>query len=342
MRIWQDGFEIASNSTQASRRYAFVSGGGSTVAGRTGGLALTSNVGPIRVSPSFGLKSTLVIGFGLRVVGNVTDTLTQGFHFEKGLVEQIHLHFRTETTFFEVDIYRGSTLIASTTEQFSYGNWHFFEFKVAIDPSSGSYELRHNEQTVLSGSGVNTANEGTAGADIWALRWPTNHGDNFQWDDIYINDTSGSVNNDFNGDTFIRGALPNADGTHLDWVTSAGSAHWSLVDDPGTSSPSDTIYVQSDVVGDKDSYHFQDLTGITGTVQAVMLEVQAAMATAGSRTIQPFFRDSGGSEANGANMVVSSVNFAGFVEIFETNPVSASAWSISDLDDGQWGMEVIS
>lgn len=341
MRIWQEGFETSPSVNQASRKYAFVSGGGSTTSGRTGGLALLNTLGVTRVTPSLGLKNTMILGWGVLVANNVADTATDGLYFERGLAEQIHLHLRTESTYFEIDVYRGATLMASTTEQFTYGNWHYFEIEVTFHTSTGAYTLRQNEQTVLTASGVNTAGSGSNGADIFALRVPTNHGGAFAWDDIYLNDDTGSVNNGFNGDTFIRGVLPNGEGAYLQWTTSSGGTHYTLVDDPGTSPP-DAGYVSSDTNGQKDSFQFADLTGVTGTIQAVMLEVQAAMASAGSRTIRPFFRDSGASEATGANMVVSSPTYASFLEIFEQNPVSASAWLVSDLDDGQWGVEVVS
>lgn len=343
MRIWQDGFELANSSTQAARRYSFVSGSGGQTAGRTQGLALTGNLGVTRVTPSFGVKNSLILGWGLQVTGNTSDQADEGLFFEKGLTEQFHVAIVTDTNDFELAFYRGATLLGTTSEQFAYDAWHYFEVKTTIATGTGgSIELRWNESVVLTLSSINNANEGTAGADIFAIRQPTSHVQ-FLYDDIYLNDTAGTKNNDYNGDTFIVGILPNADGTHTDWTPGTGVTHYVLVDDVGTSSPSDgTNVISSDQNGDKDSFEFEDLVGVTGTVQAVMLEVQAAMAAAGSRTIRPFFRSGGGSEANGTSVAVSSQTFASFLEIFEDDPVAVGDWTVSELDGGEWGVEVIS
>jgi hypothetical protein len=46
--------------------------------------------------------------------------------------------------------------------------------------------------------------------------------------------------------------------------------------------------------------------------------------------------------ANGDSHVVDSTVFDEFTQVFDDNPASAAAWDVADIDDGQFGIEVVS
>src|SRR6185436_10261763 len=189
----------------------------------------------------------------------------------------------------------------------------------------------------------NLANAGSNQADIWAIRTSTNFSTNVLIDDNYILDTTGSVNNDFLSPVIIEGILPNGAGTTTQWTPSAGS-NFDNVDDPGNAVPDDAGaggFNSSDTSGQKDTYAFQDLTQILGTIHFVQLGTQLAMAAAGSRSIKTKFRDNGGTEADIATKSVASTAYDEFVDVMDLNPQSAAAWDVTDIQGGEFEVEVV-
>lgn len=338
---WFEGFETHRVATQLARKYASTTGIGAltSAAGRVLGNSLQGQI--VLVSKSLGLNNTWIVGFGLFVPANFTPSTT-GMYLEKGATEQCSIRFSNTAGSFNLTVNRGSTVLGTTTANFAYNQWHYFELKVtARTGTNGSYELRHNEVSVLSASGVNTANAGSDGADIWALRCHTNL--SVRWDDIYVCDDTGSDNNDFKGDSQIRGGHPNGAGDVQTFTPGTGVTHHLLVDEPATTSPIDgNDVVHSDTNGNKDLFEFGDLTAVNGNIYGVMIHSQLAMNASGSRTLKHVYRDLADAEHNPANFVVNSTAYTEFHDIIEQNPLTAAPWTESDINNAQFGVEVVS
>jgi len=339
---WSEGFESHSNTAQWDRKYATRSGAFAIQAGRVFGNG-GSLQAPVWITPSRGLADTWGIAFGVNFLAQVVLATPQGIYLEKATTEQVHLEFVNSAGSFEVRLMRGATQLGITSQAFAYGAWHHFELKVTIHPSTGSYELRHNEVNVLSGSGVNTANAGTSQADIFALRFTTTN-TNARFDDIWVWDGTGSLNNDFGGDAIIEEFHPNGAGNSTQWTPSAGS-NFDNVDDSGGSAPDDAGaggFNGSDTNGQKDLYALSDLVQIQGNILGVFLETQMAMAASGSRQVKTKYRDDGGSEADGATHSVAATVYDTFIDTFDQNPATATPWDVADINGGQFGVEVVS
>lgn len=342
---WIEGFETYQTATQWDRRYAMRTGSFVIQAGRVFGSSGSLSA-PVFVAPSFGLADTWGVAFGLQFVAQAGAlSAGDGLYFEKGTTEQVHLEFVKNAGSFEVKLMRGATQLAITSAAYSYGTWHHFELKVTVHPSTGAYELRHNEVAAFSASGVNTANEGTAQADVFAIRFSGTSTNN-RFDDIAVWDGTGSSNNNFIGDSVVEGIEVNANGATIQWTNDAGTGlNFNNVDDPGASTPDDTGAGgtnSSDTVGQKDLYAYTDLVQIQGNILAVQVDTQMAMASAGSRTVKLRFRDDGGTEADGDTFAVASTVFDGFSDVMDVNPQSLAAWDVADINGGQFGVEVVS
>lgn len=76
--------------------------------------------------------------------------------------------------------------------------------------------------------------------------------------------------------------LPNADVT-TNWDTTAGSgsAHYDRVSE-GTSSPTDTNYVETTTLGDDDRYEFSNTPANTNTVTQVVVRTRCGIIDSGS------------------------------------------------------------
>lgn len=341
---WFEGFETHRVSTQLARKYASTSGiGGLTSeAGRVAGNAMSGQL--VLVSKSLGLDNTWTIGFGLYVPANFTAS-TNGIYLEKGALEQMHVGFANTAGSFNLTIQRGATVLATTTSNFAYGQWHYFELKATVRTgTNGAYELRQNEINVLSATGVNLANAGSDGADIFALRC-TNVSN--RWDDIYVCDSvdlgDGLPNNDFKGDSQIRGGLPNAVGDVQNFTPGSGTTHHLLVDEPATTSPTDgTDVVHSDTNGHKELFGFGDLAAVNGNIYGLMICSQMAMNAPGARTLKHVYRNLADAEFNPANFVVNSTAYTEFQDVLPINPISALPWTETEINDAQFGVEVVS
>lgn len=342
---WTEGFETHQIATQLARKYATQSGAITISAGRVFGSSAGQNA-LVTVTPSFGLADIWVHGFGIRIASQQTalNTGGQGFYFEKAAAEQCHIEFVNNAGSFEVRLMRGATQIAITTSAFAYAVWHYFEWKVTVKGTvNGVYEIRRNGVNVLSGSAVNLAAAGTDQADIWSTRFTSNTGTNVLIDDEYVVDGTGAVNNTFLGAVIVEGILPNGAGTTTQWTPSAGS-NFDNVDDPGNVAPDDLAaggFNESDTVGQKDTYAFQDLTQVLGAILFVQLGTQLGMALAGSRNVKTRFRDNGGTEADIATHAVASTVYDEFVDVMDVNPQSAAAWDVTDIQGGEFGVEIV-
>jgi len=330
-----EGFEIGRMKTELEDKYDVYEGPANT--GYTGRLAGNSGRPTYLTTPSLGSASTWITGFGFN---RSSSTLHQYFDIYLGASRQFTIQFYSNGigTDYNIKLLRGATVLATGSTSLAFGTWYYIELKVVIDPSAGSYELHINEVLEMSDTGVNTAESGSANADVFHLR--NSFGQYI--DDWYICDTSGSVNNDFLGDCQIEGIHPNGAGDKTQWAPSAG-ANYQCVDDP-QNAYSTADYVYDDTAAQGDLYEFEDPGAITGTIKGIAIVNFAALDSAGSRTVRNIFKtDGGGTEYDlPGSFTVAGLDPAGFLLIQEENPDTSAAWTESDLSNGQFGLEVVS
>lgn len=83
------------------------------------------------------------------------------------------------------------------------------------------------------------------------------------WDDLYICDAEGLVNNDFLGDIRVSTLGPSEDGDTISWGTSEEGVvpHHFLIDDYVlTGAPPETDYIETTGTGNIDLFEFDDIT----------------------------------------------------------------------------------
>ncbi len=345
--VWIEGYETHIGTTQLTRKYASFSGTMGSQSGRVHGVAGGVSTANVSVTPSFGTDNTFVLGIGLKLTTHrsTLNSGNQGWYVETGADEQCHIEIESASgTGFRFLIKRGATTIA-TSSYYDFGVWHYFEFKFTVRTgTNGAYELRHNGVLDVSGTSVNMADDATDGWDVFAQRFSSAGNQLLHVDDLYILNGTGSVNNDFLGPSIVEGLLPNADGTTTTWTQNGAGDHYTSVDD-SSSTTDDTGTggtIGSDTNGNKDTFDFEDLTEITGNIHAVQLGTQMAMASAGTRTVKTKYRDPDTTEVDGASHVVDSTTYDEFTEVFDTNPNGSTAWDVADIDNGEFGVEVVS
>lgn len=213
--------------------------------------------------------------------------------------------------------------------------WYQLEFKVVIHASTGSIQLRinGNPTPVLNVTGLNT---GSLAINKIRLG-PDGNSPGINLDDFYMLDTSGSVNNDFLGDMRIETLLPSGNGnsSQLDGSDGNTTDNYALVDEATPNS--DTDYVESSDVGDKDTYAFGNLSSTAGTIACVKIMPFAKKTDAGTRTIASIARLSG-TEADGTDRFLGG-SYQYHEDFRETKP-GGGAWTISDVNSAEFGVKV--
>lgn len=335
---WLEGYEVSQSATYLARKYASSSGGASA-AGRLGGTAKAmSSAGQGDRTASLSSQSKWFMGFGYKA-NAATATVDSTYRWFTGASEQVRLRIQgTATGTLTVTVIRGSTVLATYSgSAFTTNAWHYVEFYVKVHTTTGEIQVRLDEVDIISlTTGLNTANNGTNDADV--MGWAKDAGGTQEHiDDIYICDDTSAINNSFRGDSQIEGILPTTDGAITQWTTSTGTNHAALVDD-AANSPNDTDYNSDGTVGNEDLYNYGNLAVTTGTIYGVMVVSDARLDVAGTRGFKANFRESGGTRYQGAEHTVNSTSVSEFTHIWEQNPDTATDWTNSDIDNGQFGV----
>lgn len=233
----------------------------------------------------------------------------------------------------------GSALTSGTsTNAITTGVFYYVEWKVTIADSIGvgSCVVKVNGATWITvATGQDTKATANASANQITLNGSTST-NTATFDDFYICDLSGSApQNDFLGDCRIDCQFPNADGSNSTWTPSTGTTHYTLVDE---ATPNTTDYVESNVIGNKDTWAFQDLSSITGTIYGVQINTAALKDDAGGRSIINTVK-SGATNADGATQAMSTSQIY-YLDIFATDPATTAAWTESAVNAAEFGVKV--
>lgn len=332
---WTEGFEIHQSMTYLARKYAVGSGTLSVQTGRLFGSA-GSGSSLILTTPSFGLQNTWTIGFGFKINTSVPTTAVT---LLSGASEQCKIVPTSSGGGYVWVLKRGSTTIATGPTELDFGVWYYVELQVtARDGTDGVYELRIDETTEFSGSMVNLANTATDGVDVVSF---SSASTNTLWDDIYVLDDQGGQNDDFLGDSAVRGILPTAEGATNAWVPSTGTNNAALVDDTATT-PNDADYNRGVSPGDIDLYEYANLTGLlNGPIAGIMFTSDMRMETTGTAGVRVKVREAG-VNYDGDTHTVNGTPVRGYTQVMENSPDDGLPWEVADLDGAQFGVEKVS
>jgi hypothetical protein len=331
--LFADGFEDGSQAWTLENSMALGTGrfGNGVVAGAN--TSSQANVGILPIS-------TVIVGFAFKPAGT-------GFFFNlyQGPYPQVSL---TRGASGEIVVYRGLTagspLATSATNVLPAAAWSYVEVKTTINNSTGSVVVRVNGVQVVNVTGVDTQEEPSlATADMVRLGQAsiglTAVGN--AWDDVYICNTTGTVNNDFLGELTVDHLRPGADDT-AQWLGSDGNStnNYDLVDEAGTAVTTD--YVASSTVGQRDLYTpVASTKAATSPVLGVVVCAVAMKTDAGTRTVKLDVKEgSGGTVRQGTEQGLPTT-FGELRQVFERKG-DGSQFTVADVNALRMGIEVAS
>jgi len=225
----------------------------------------------------------------------------------------------------------GTTLATSSNSIF-IANWFYIELKATVN-NSGTYEVRVNGVIWISGSG-DTQQSANAYANRVSFGGAGSLGTGGYTDDIYVCDTTGSVNNNFLGDIRVEAVFPAANGTTIQWTVSGVALNYQAIDEVTPNDETDFNFTTTS--GFIDLFDFTNLTSISGIVYGLQTDIYVRKDDAGSRYLRRVIRRGG---TNYEGSVVTSVldNYSYSVEIAETDPSTLVLWTITNINGAEFG-----
>lgn len=282
---------------------------------------------------------TLIVGFWFRASAfNNGDPSIVYFGENAFNVLQGNLAYNSSG---QLRICRGpgqTSVLATSTPAMSANTWHHIECKYVCHNTAGSAVVKLDGVEVINVSGVDTSDNGAAALD-GVMMFGANSDPNpnsKDYDDLWVVDTSGSVNNDFLGRCSVVALHPDGAGGSTQWTPNTGTNH-GAVDEVGQDG--DTTYVASATAGNKDLYAFGNL-GASDVPLAVEVFAVTKKDDATARTFATTMR-SGATDADGPTY--TQTTSYDYTELYrDTDPDTSAAWTKAGVDALQAGVKVVS
>lgn len=344
--LFIDGYDHYTTSFIPSKYSSNNSVSINTTGGRNGGGALFStnenNYVAIAASPSG--SSWFIWGAAVNFA-NVTGTNTGTDFFQvwdgsatNSSVQQTALGLLSNGSL-RIRKGDGTVLGTSASNVIVPNVWYYIEWKCKITTSTGSNEcvVRVNGVEVLNLTGVNT-NRTASG--VWSqARWNSNGGSaNALYDDVYLCNSTGTVNNDFLGDVRVIALYPNGNGDFSDYTNSASNStnNYSYVNE-ASAPDSDSSYVRSVTYGNQDLYTFTTLSA--SSVCGIQPCYYMRKDNSGFKNVQIIEKVSGTVYTN--STIALSDTYKYYTQIIELNPATTAAWTVSDINATQFGIKTV-
>lgn len=307
--------------------------------GRDGGFSLRigSSGNPAALKTKFiADDSKISIGFGY-YIGNVISTNILTIRDASGN-DKFTLKLQSDGDL-EVDAAgAGHDIAESTSDQpISAATWYFIELEVVFNGTTGSWLLKVDGTEKLNSTSKDTIPTGVS--TNWRYVEFRSAGqvtlsDNARFDDIYICDSTGSINNQLLGEAKITISQPNGDTATEDFTPSTGSDSYALIDEQ---EPNDADYVESGTNGHKNLHDYSNVS-VAGTIHGINVRTRAQKT--GAQDVRLISKAKSGATNSDGSEEPASPDLVEHSRILETDPNTSSKWIESNLNSAQFGFEV--
>lgn len=269
--------------------------------------------------------TTLTVGFAF-----YTSNISQDTNFLRFLRDGTVQDSLSVTGAGNIVAYRrtGDWLAQTNNSPISANTWNYIEAQLFIN-DSGYFKVRINGDLVINYSGdtkyysdswMNTANQ---------IQFYVPYSSYNYFDDLYILNNSGSINNDFLGDVRVDAIFPNGDGNSTEFTPVGAGSNYLCVDDT-TAPDDDTTYVTSSGINDLDLYTYGNLSTGAAEVYGIQAIPLARKDNAGEVDLDLVVRTNGSNSTEDTNAMTDSYIY--YPTIIEQNPITVSGWTISEIN----------
>lgn len=315
----------------------------STAQARTGGRSLLCNATPEnirRVVASADEHATFIIGVAVYVVALPAvgaEMSLMAFTSDAGGTTHVCVDV-TNSGGLQVRRSGVTGPILGSGGSVSVGAWNFIECRILLSDTVGTVDLRLNGASVISLTGQDTKNVGTKTVFDGFVIGNIGNQATAHFDDVYVCNGAGTVNNGFLGDLRVRALLPNGNGNSSQLLGSDGNSvdNYLLVDDP---LPDTSDYVGSATLDAKDTYAFGNLPDVSGTVLGVQINAMATKTDTAARNLALVTR-SAGTDYDSSDQALPNGSNTFVRHIRELDPATAAAWTREAVNAAEFGAKV--
>jgi len=279
---------------------------------------------------------------GLRIdhhAGNTGSiTFWRDFDTASGLqIELLHNPYNT------ISAYRGGTGLATSAVLFTCNVWHLLRIRHLVHDSTGVFQVYLDDDASpiidFSGDTCNTANVNVARFAIGAISFSYRYYENscyVYWDDLAVNDASGTYENALPNKGGIIYLKPTGAGNYTQLTPSTGS-NYACVDEVP---PSTADYVYSDTEDKRDTYTLEDVPAIYNTVYLVQPIAYAALSAAGTGGIRTTVRSGATDDDDDATISLSTTYAFARGDVRYRDPADSAAWTPAKVNALESGVVV--
>lgn len=232
-----------------------------------------------------------------------------------------------------------------------FNRYYFVEWKQTI---GGTGIMRLNGQ-IIATTTTNTAVDTRTYADSVIFQGPGGGAFHFI-DDLYVCDAqninAANPNNDFLGDCRVGVIVPDGSGDLTQWspvgtatigTNSFSGTNWRLVNEQPPDN--DLTCVTQSATGITDLYNFQDISSSI-TVKGIQSNITARKDDEGDRGIALDSKPSvsGGAPATeftSTNTYFMNQTYIDYLDQFDVNPATSTAWTPVEVNASQWGPKIV-
>lgn len=327
---FDDGGELSQFSEQS---------GAKIESGRNGGRALYIEDDFLAIIRFDQTTNTFVVGLAInKELGNYGSDINDAlFYLIGGGSTAIKVFFYNDR---RIIVKSGdNTVLAITGDVIDFNVWNYYEFKVCLDDTIGSVEIRKDGNTTPA---VLVENIDTLSGNAYVDKiqfgpgYPV-AGNPAYFDDLYILDNSGTNNNDFKGDVSIIPLNTVSDASNTGFTPSEGSDLYAMVDDNpliNTSTDIRAITPES-----KAMFEMSEFSG-SNNIHAVSVVVPAYKSEGGTISIKSVI-ESGTvpTETEGAEKFLSS-SLQCARDFYGVDPIDDVPWSTARVNAIKAGVKV--
>jgi hypothetical protein len=226
-------------------------------------------------------------------------------------------------------------LISTSVMTAAVRGWHYVELQVVQGTSNGTLNVRLNGVLAITLSAQDTTQGGGPLLTAFAGSVPGQPCPvTVDVDDLYLADTSGTINNTFLGDVRVDALKAQANGALNQWtVEPAGLPAWAAVSDGD-----ETTALRAATAGLRQTFDVEALPVMSSpAIHGVQVTLLARKTDAGNGRVRGLVA-SGASTAVGPDIVLQE-QLAWHTAVFERNPNGNVQWTEAAFNAAEFGVE---
>ena len=286
-------------------------------------------------------RTSLIVGAALRVAPfentgeepvllGVRDTTAQVTHLVRiGEDGRLKLYRRTGSGTSGWDQWISTSVMTAAVR-----GWHYVELQVVQGTSNGTLNVRLNGVLAITLSAQNTTQGGGPLLTAFVGAVPGQPCPvTVDVDDLYLADTSGTINNTFLGDVRVDALQAQANGAQNQWTVEGAASAWEAVNDGD-----EATAIRAATAGLRQTFDVEALPAMTTpAIHGVQVTLLARKTDAGTGRVRALVA-SGAQTAVSADILLQE-QLAWHTALFERNPNGNVQWTEGAFNAAEFGLE---